>query len=355
MMPESDFIGAALPLLESNEIEVLEWSFDTFYGADEPEWLSQLLNFYSENNRLIGHGVYYSLFDAKWTERQEQWLENLEKETKKRNYNHITEHFGFMNTENFHQGIPLPLPLNEVTLKTGKDRLQRLQNIVNVPIGVENLALSFSKDDVGEQGQFLTQLIEDIDGFLILDLHNIYCQAHNFELDMKVLIDLYPLDKVKEIHLSGGSWQESFYSKEKQIRRDTHDDCIPDEIFQILPYVLLKCSNIEYVIIERLGNTIITEKDKSSFINDFRKAKKIIDEIEFLPLHHYWSKKQNIFSEPFEDLLLYEDQKKLTKVLYEGYSSESIKAENFHYFDVENWNLEMINTAKNIIKKWNPY
>ncbi|WP_251040462.1 hypothetical protein [Chryseobacterium sp. ISL-6] len=95
MMAEADFVSAILPLFENNQIEILEWSFDTFYDVEEPEWLKGLLDFYSQNNRLIGHGVYYSLFDAKWTERQEEWLNNLKTETEKRHYNHITEHFGF--------------------------------------------------------------------------------------------------------------------------------------------------------------------------------------------------------------------------------------------------------------------
>ncbi len=172
MMADANFVSAVMPLLESDEIDILEWSFDTSYGAGEPRWLTDLLNFYSENKRLLGHGVYYSLFDAKWAERQDYWLQQLKIETEKRKYNHITEHFGFMNTENFHQGVPLPVPLHSEILKIGKDRLLRLQDVVEIPIGIENLAFSFSADDVREQGDFLSRLIEDIDGFLILDLHN---------------------------------------------------------------------------------------------------------------------------------------------------------------------------------------
>ncbi len=118
-----------------------------------------------------------------------------------------------MNTENFHQGVPLPVSLHSKTLKIGKDRLYRLQDAVGLPVGIENLAFSFSIEDVKEQGVFLDKLIEDVNGFLILDLHNIYCQACNFEMEMDELILLYPLDKIKEIHLSGGSWQESVYAK----------------------------------------------------------------------------------------------------------------------------------------------
>lgn len=356
MMAEADFVSAVLPLLQSNSIDVLEWSFDTFYNLNEPHWLNDLLNFYSDNNRLIGHGVYYSLFDARWTERQEIWLQQLKEEVHKRQYNHITEHFGFMNTENFHQGVPLPVSLHPKTLQIGKDRLYRLQEAVEVPVGIENLAFSFSADDIKEQGVFLDQLIEDTDGFLILDLHNIYCQSCNFEVEMQEIIKLYPLDKVKEIHLSGGSWQKSFYGK-RQVRRDTHDDAIPEEILSVLPTVLLQCRNLEYIIIERLGHTIKTEDEKKNFYNDFMKVKEIIETSDWKPQNKSpWRKGKIRLSEiPLEDMALYEEQSKLTKLLFEGAGAEAVKKQEFHYFKTKNWDPEMIITAQNIIKKWNPY
>ena len=356
MMAESEFVSAILPLLQSSSIEVLEWSFDTFYNAKEPVWLSDLLNFYSENNRLIGHGVYYSLFDAKWSDRQEVWLERLKQEIKKRQYNHITEHFGFMNTENFHQGVPLPVSLHPPTLQIGKDRLHRLQDAVEIPVGIENLAFSFSVDDVKEQGVFLDKLIEEIDGFLILDLHNIYCQACNFDVDMQEIIQSYPLDKVKEIHLSGGSWQESIYGK-KSIRRDTHDDDIPDEIWAVLPSVLLQCKNVQYVIIERLGHSIKTERDKQNFLSDFVKAQTIINVLDWSGRENrFWSKKEvNISKKPLEDAILYEEQTRFTKLLFDSVDPILVKKQDFQYFNTETWNEEMIMTAQNILKKWNPY
>ncbi|MCJ8154373.1 DUF692 domain-containing protein [Chryseobacterium sp. SSA4.19] len=355
MMAETDFVSAILPLLQNSEIEVLEWSFDTFFNAEEPNWLSNLIDFYSDNNRLIGHGVYYSLFDAKWTSRQQQWLDSLKLETQKRKYSHITEHFGFMNTENFHQGIPLPVPLCSKTLQIGKDRLSRLQNVLEIPVGLENLAFSFSADDIKQQGDFLDQLIRDIDGFLILDLHNIYCQAHNFRMDIKEIINSYPLNKVKEVHLSGGSWQESVYGKISMVRRDTHDDCIPKELFSILPFVLEKCHHLNYIIIERLGNSIKTKKEIQNFLHDFRRVRKIMDDSSAESVIEKWVKPEFLQEEPLEDLLLYQEQALLTKMLFEKENQETIRNYPFTYFNTASWDLEMIKTAENIIKKWNPY
>lgn len=227
---------------------------------------------------------------------------------------------------------------------------------MEVPVGIENLAFSFSVDDVKEQGLFLDKLTEETDGFLILDLHNIYCQSCNFDVDMLQIIQWYPLDKVREIHLSGGSWQESIYGR-KRIRRDTHDDAIPEEILSVLPSVLSQCRNLEYVIIERLGHTIRTEKERREFLDDFFKVKELVEASDdHVRQKEPWSKKRMKLSEnPLEDMLLHEEQTRLTKLLFENVGPEEMNNQGFHYFKPENWDSEMILTAQNIIKKWNPY
>lgn len=54
-------------------------------------------------------------------------------------------------------------------------------------IGLENLALAFTASDVRDQGQFLDDLLAPFDGFLVLDLHNLYCQLVNFDQDLQPL------------------------------------------------------------------------------------------------------------------------------------------------------------------------
>jgi len=248
-MRESDFLLACLPLFEAGEVEVLEWSFDIgWQAAGIPDWGLALLSDFETAGRLIGHGVTFSPLSAGCIERQEAWLEQFRCECELRNYQHISEHFGFMSAGDFHRGPPLPVPLTGSSLALGQERLQQLAEIANRPIGLENLALAFGRDDVARQGEFLDALLAPVDGFLLLDLHNVYCQACNFGLDAKELLDLYPLQRVKEMHISGGSWIDD-------IRRDTHDDSVPDIVFDLLQEALLRCPQTEIVILERLGGS----------------------------------------------------------------------------------------------------
>jgi hypothetical protein len=82
---------------------------------------------------------------------------------------------------------------------------------------------------------------------------------------------------VQEIHISGGSWSQPSreYSSDR-IRRDTHDDFVPDDVFALLPLSLKKCPNVEAVILERLGGTMTQEAEQIRFREDFRTLGRLI-------------------------------------------------------------------------------
>ena len=276
-MPEDDFRRASYPLFETGEVEILEWSFDMGWGPEGvPDWAQALIEYYSDAHRLLGHGVTFSALSAEWTPRQQQWLECFRAETQSRNYQHLSEHFGFCAAGSFHQSAPLPVPLNETTLRIGRDRLQKLNDLVSVPVGLENLAFAFGLRDVQQQGEFLDQLLEPIEGFVLLDLHNIYCQMCNFDLSAEAILESYPLARVRELHVSGGSWSESQIENTAPIRRDTHDEAVPENLWPLLELALQKCTRVEAVIFERLGNTIQNQTQAAQFREDFRHLREIV-------------------------------------------------------------------------------
>jgi uncharacterized protein (UPF0276 family) len=89
-------------------------------------------------------------------------------------------------------------------------------------------------EEVKKHGEFLNKLVDSVNGFIILDLHNVYCQSYNFNISFDEIIHLYPLHRVREIHISGGSWEDSNILPGKKIRRDTHDNPVPEKVFHLL-------------------------------------------------------------------------------------------------------------------------
>ena len=275
LMVESDFRQAVEPLLTAGEVDALEWTLDIGWARRPEPWVKALLDAHAERGTLYGHGFSFSLLSGRWTPRHETWLKLLDMETRRRSYRHISEHFCFVTAGDFTHSAPMPVPLTDETLAMGQARMKRLAEAAKLPVGLENLAIAFGRADVDAQGQFLEGLLSAVDGFVLLDLHNLYCQIANFDLDAEALLATYPLERVRELHVSGGSWDQPSLG-EAPFRRDTHDDAFPEAVFDLLELALDRCPHVEAVFAERIGGTITSEEQAERFRADYRRTRAIV-------------------------------------------------------------------------------
>ena len=360
---DSDMLSACYPLFAEDRVQAIEWSFDALFDQGVlPPWFEELLQAYSSAKRLTGHGVFFSLFSGKWLPEQAQWLETLRATTKRFPLEQVTEHFGFMTGKDFHEGAPLAIPYSNATLRIGRDRLQRIQDAAQCPVGLENLAFAYAIDDVRLHGDFLYELIEPVNGFIILDLHNVYCQLENFAINAEELLALYPLDKVREIHISGGSWEQVGSDPDRRIRRDTHDDAVPAEVFSLLELAIDRCPECKYVVLEQLGSGLITPESRQQFYHDFVQLEKILHrknktrngdgQNNFLPFR-LWDNEPAV-----EDDNLFQQQRELSTILESGMpyheAITALKHSSLAHstWNIENWDPAMLETAMQIARKW---
>lgn len=274
LMPQAGYLATTLPLFEAGEVDVIEWSFDMAWRSGVPDWLASLVADYEAGGRLIGHGV--SLSPLSEHPRQHAWFDRFTQDAQRHRFAHVSEHFGFMAAGDFRLGPPMPLPMTEDTLRIGRAHLERLGSIADAPVGIENLAFAFGTDDVWTQGDFLDALLEPVDGFLVLDVHNLWCQITNFGLDAHEVLATYPVDRVRECHVSGGSWSTTTVAGiERNIRRDTHDDGVPDEVFVLLADVLDVCPNVETVIVEQIGDAFGSVEQADRFRRDYSRTREV--------------------------------------------------------------------------------
>lgn len=361
---DTHLLLTALPLLEAEQVQAIEWSFDTLFKIPEiPGWFLELLKAFGEADRLIGHGVFFSLFSGKWSSEQSDWLKKLEQLSQNFRFNHITEHFGFMTGADFHKGAPIPIPFTPTTLAIGRDRLQRIQQACQCPVGLENLAFAYCLDEVKQHGEFLAALVEPVNGFIILDLHNAYCQAHNFDLEPAAILAQYPLHLVREIHISGGSWQDSSILPDKQIRRDTHDHEVPEAVFELLKTALPRCPNLRFVVLEQIGTALYQPQEQAQFRADFLRMKELVEcQKQVGPVeatnafqHHH---PITLAPAPAQDELLNQQQQALSDILETAENVQAaqaaLAASSLAQSDwqVERWHPAMLETVLQIAQKW---
>ena len=355
-----DSVGlrAAMRLLQAGEVDAVEWTYDNLHAAaDVPTWFTDLVAHFAAAGRLYGHGVFFSLFDGRWTAEQDQWLRGLRALARRFPLRHVTEHFGFLSGADFHRGAPLSVPMTARTLRLGVDRLRRISDAAACPAGIENLALAFSAADVQRQGAFLAELTEAAGGFLILDLHNLYCQAHNFGVAPDRLLEAYPLTRVRELHLAGGSWRESASEPGRRIRRDTHDAAVPAEVWDLLEAALARCPSVEVALLEQVPWALTTADGAAVYREDFRRLRARVSACPTAPLPD-GPPFDPLPVAPLRDERLYLEQRALVETLSSASDARAALAAlqcgplKGGDWGVETWDVSMVETAGELVRTW---
>ncbi len=128
-----------------------------------------------------------------------------------------------------------PVPLTEEALATCVRNIRAVRAELGLPFVVENIAWLF-RDPLSEmdEADFIRRVVTEADCGLLLDLHNVYVNACNHGYDARAFIDRLPLERVVQIHLAGGETLEG-------LRMDSHSRCSPEEVWELLEYVVPRC------------------------------------------------------------------------------------------------------------------
>ncbi len=266
LMLDDAFRATALPLFEAGAVDAIEYSFELGWARSRPAWAEALLHHYGRAGRLWGHGVTYSPMSVDASDHHRDWLARVAHDCATLELQGVSEHYGFMGCDGFDVGAPLPPPPRPEVAEVCAKALEALASVSGASVGIENLALALSPLDVEAQPQLIAQVLDAVNGYLVLDLHNLWCQAVNFELDPQALLEQYPLHRARVVHVSGGSWSTHGATR---FRRDTHDARVPQPVFELLAEALPRCPALEVVILEQLGPTLADPRAAVGYREDF--------------------------------------------------------------------------------------
>jgi uncharacterized protein (UPF0276 family) len=267
--PDPELREAAWPLFAAGVVDAISWSFDTLAQDRLPVWLGALLDAYAAEQRLTLHGVRMSpLSTAQRSGEREAWLACAHAAATRWGHPPTSEHFGFASAGEVVFGAPLPVPFSRAALSAGRASLAQL-SAASPAVGLENLALSFSAHDALLHGAFVGALVgEQAEGYLVLDVHNLLCQASSFHLSLDTLLSSYPLERVRELHVAGGR-TVTMLPGTRPVRRDTHDAALPADLLACLPGIIARCPNVRAVFLERLPGTLSLPHDQAALQADF--------------------------------------------------------------------------------------
>ncbi|EDM75456.1 hypothetical protein PPSIR1_14610 [Plesiocystis pacifica SIR-1] len=178
-----------------------------------------------------------------------------------------SDHLCFTQAQGLEIGQLTPLPHTRATVERCVAKARAFQDQLGVPFLLENITRAFPLPGEMDEVSFVRAVIEGADCGLLLDLTNLFINAHNFEYDAYAYLDELPLERVVQIHLAG-----SVRRGERWM--DSHSHSIEEhpEVWELLDYVAQR-TRIGAVIIERDQNY---PDDFGELLADIRTAQSIL-------------------------------------------------------------------------------
>jgi uncharacterized protein (UPF0276 family) len=202
---------------------------------------------------IVVHGVELSIGSA--LECNESYLDMLERFQAIWPFRWHSEHLSYQTMPGedrapLNIGVPVALPGTAEVVRLVGERAATIRARYGVPFLLENPAHYLDKlvyePEIGDEVGLITAITEHGDCGLLLDLHNLHCNAINHGFDALSAVDRMNLDRVVEIHVAGGRWEDGYWM-------DTHDGRVPAPVWELLEYTLPRCSKSAGVVFELLN------------------------------------------------------------------------------------------------------
>jgi uncharacterized protein (UPF0276 family) len=129
----------------------------------------------------------------------------------------------------------LPLPQTGEAVRHVAARVREVQDALGTRIALENVSsyLRLAGDDLDEAA-FLSAIVAESGCALLLDVNNVYVNAHNHGFDPFAFLDALPREAVAQIHLAGHS-EDALGSG---LLIDTHDAPVCEGVWALYAHAL---------------------------------------------------------------------------------------------------------------------
>lgn len=231
----------------------------------------------SHGKRFAAHGVGWSPGSAapERDGRRVRWLDAMALTHAEFAFDWWTDHLGVTDLDGENLMLPLALPFTDAMAAHIRDGLVAMADVVPA-VGLENSAFYYALGDPLDEPAFLADALADPRAHLLLDLHNLVVNAENHGFDADAWLARAPLEKVIEVHVSGGCDSDpAWLPGGRTMRLDSHDHAVPDEVWRRLAEVVPRCPNLRAVTLERMEGTVGPE-DVAPLMDEVRRLREVV-------------------------------------------------------------------------------
>ncbi|HEU4531690.1 MAG TPA: DUF692 domain-containing protein, partial [Steroidobacteraceae bacterium] len=209
-------------------------------GGPQPHILERIRAEYP----LSLHGVGLSLGTIDELDREH--LANLKRIVGRFEPALVSEHLSWGAIHGTHFNDLLPLPYTREALAHMVARVVQVQEFLGRQILVENVSsyLQFTGAEMTEW-EFLAALARESGCGLLLDVNNVYVNAHNHGLDAHAFIGSLPVGAVQEMHLAGHARNPG---DGRDILIDTHGSHVCEEVWSLYEAAVRRFGDVPALI-----------------------------------------------------------------------------------------------------------
>jgi len=241
------FLGFGLGLRTEHYTHVLQHKPDVDWfeiisenymvpGGKPLHYLDQIRRDYP----IVMHGVSMSIGST--DPLNLDYLKNLKQLIERVQPRWISDHLCWTGVNRTNSHDLLPLPYNEETIRHVVEQIKQVQDYLGQRILVENLSSYVTyKDSEMTEWDFIDEIVQRADCYLLLDINNIFVSAHNHHFDPLDYINAMDGARVMQFHLAGHSYHDDMII-------DTHDHDVCDPVWSLYQVALKKFGAVSTMI-----------------------------------------------------------------------------------------------------------
>ncbi|MEY4200537.1 MAG: hypothetical protein RLZZ265_2277 [Verrucomicrobiota bacterium] len=230
-------------LQKQSEVDFLEIAADDY--LDTTPVLEEELELLAEHFTIVPHFMKLSLGSAEGLD--EAYLEKVAALVKWLNPPWWSEHIGFTRAGKVTLAHPAPLPFTKDAVAVMKRNIITARRAIPTPLILENVCsqLVWPGTEMDE-ADFLNEVLGVGGCGLLLDVTNLFANAPSFGGDPAAFLERLPLDRVVQIHFSGGHESKGRFV-------DSRGQAVPEGVWQLLEQAVAQAP-VRSICLERDDN-----------------------------------------------------------------------------------------------------
>jgi hypothetical protein len=198
-------------------------------GGRPLEVLDQIL----EQYKVVQHGV--SMYFGSTDRVNREHLNRLKTLVKRTRTPFLSDHLCWGSIDGTYTHDLLPMPYTFAAAKVTAQHVREVQDFLEIPVCVENVSsyAEFHESEMTEW-EFLSEVVEQADCGMLLDVNNIYVSSKNHSFDPYEYLNNVPHERVGQIHVAG-------HSKFEKYILDTHDHPVLDPVWKMYAHATRLC------------------------------------------------------------------------------------------------------------------